>query len=351
MAKKDDSYALPVVKPADLPDCHAEGTNPEGYDVDDKTCHGCPDKFTCLPKSIDNKLVDLTLDYDIEVKSVLSKQMTYSEAVVRMQHRVQLEKDKKPVPDDLSVCPENGLSEKSDPDEPEPEEETESEETQSQQEADKAAEKKEGKEMGTKSKTKPKVRPKPKDDKKEAAKGKPKAPPKAPPKSAAKPPAKPPAKPTKPTKPKKPAKPPTKPKKPTKPVKPKKPAKAKASKPKDRGKPPAGVKKKIWWGPTPRSLTEEQMIKSMEKIKLGVAVDLDFGMQLVRKRRDGGESVVTLTKQGYEVEGELYGSLSAAAWQCANSFRTGNEYFHLVSSACTEIRDKNGKVIARKGME
>jgi len=93
------------------------------------------------------------------------------------------------------------------------------------------------------------------------------------------------------------------------------------------------------------------MLKSMGKIKLGEPIDLDYGMQLVRKDRNDNELIVTLTKQGYEFKGKVYGSLSAAAMVAADSpFRSGNDFFNLVSSGCTEVRDKNGKVIAKKGM-
>jgi hypothetical protein len=370
MAKQDDAYAVPKVDPNDLPDCHAQGKNPEGYDVDDKTCHGCPDKFTCLPLSIDAELITGSLDDDIEVKGLLSKTMTYPEALARMAHRTDMIKAKKTVPDHLTTKPKNPMPEpepEPEPDEDEPEDEEQSQ----QQEADTASGKDEEKMT-----TKPKPKKKPVSKKTGDEKGKPKAPPKAPPKADDKkptsegkasksiPPKKAPAK--KAAEKKAPAKKAAEKKAPAKKAAEKKaPAKKAPAKkdtgnkpqrskaklfPKGKGNPPAGVSKKIWWEPTPRSLTEEQMLKAMEKIKLGVAIDLDYGMQLVRKRRDGTESVVTLTKQGFEYDGNLYGSLSAAAWKAANSFRTGNEYFNISNCSCTEVRDKNGKVIARKGM-
>ena len=318
----ENPYAIPPTAPADLPDCHADGKNPEGYDEGDKTCWGCPDKFVCLPKSIDKKLIDSTLDADCEVKGVLSKTMTYAEALVRMQHRQNLIADKKPVPKDLSTQPPEGALSK--PENISGKEQTDSDEIDSEQTNG-------GKTMAEKKKNgKPK---------KTAAKGKPKAPPK--PAAAStnkndKPEAQPPA-------PK--AKPKAKPK-----VKPA-PKKKAASKPKGEKKSRAkkGTDSKPL--PKPRAVTEEQMLKSMGKIKLGEPIDLDYGMQLVRKDRNDNELIVTLTKQGYEFKGKVYGSLSAAAMVAADSpFRSGNDFFNLVSSGCTEVRDKNGKVIAKKGM-
>lgn len=351
----EDPYAVPQVDRGDIPDCHAEfGKNPEGYDPEDHTCHGCPDKFTCV--------LPANRDEDIEVAGLFNKTMTYDEALVRMQHRSQLIKNKKTVPNDLLTKPSVGESKDQKGSES-------SGSGKAQQGADTSVTAGKGEDMSKKGDKK--AAPK---KKKAVAKSNNKNTPKAPPKPGAKEESKNGSEKKASSKKKaavKKALPPKKkamvkkkaavkkapPKKKSAAKKKKAPPKKKASPKKKKAAPKAsGAKKKRAKKgtdskplPSPRAVTEEQMLKSMEKIRLGAVIDLEFGHQLVRKNRDSSESVVTLTKQGYEFNKKVYGSLSAAAMVAADSpFRSGNDFFNLKSSGCTEVRDKNGKVIASK---
>jgi hypothetical protein len=333
--------------------CHANGEQPEGYDAEDPICHNCADKFTCLPAAIakpslwvDRGVRTWDASDDLEVAGVLAREMTYSEAIERMTKRMGLEKAGTLIPAELLTRRSKPALVPDTPAEPEPAGEVidaEGETTSTEPpppptfpdptpttpaKATKA--------------TKPKAAKKPakaKPAKAKPAKAKPtKAKPaKAAKKKAAK------AKPAK-AKPKKPAKPKAATKPAAKPAAPAKPKSPTTREPKiaKNGKPL----------PLPKTITTEKMLEVMATVKLGMKVDLEFGMQIVRRARTGKEHVVTLTENGFLYEDEQYSSLSAAAQNASGTpCRSGNDWFSLVSTSCTEVRDTTGKVVARKGMD
>lgn len=95
----------PVI-PTDLetPECHAEGAAPQGYDKDETSCQDCPDKFSCLKKSIDNKITDWTLDDDGEVWALWTGRLTYAQAIQRLANREKLNRDGEEIPESASFC-------------------------------------------------------------------------------------------------------------------------------------------------------------------------------------------------------------------------------------------------------
>ena len=106
------------------------------------------------------------------------------------------------------------------------------------------------------------------------------------------------------------------------------------------------------------AVTKEEMVLQLEgddgappKVKLGVpGLRLGWGYQLVRKARAGKEFVVTITENGFMYEDKIYSSLSAAAQNASGTFcRSGNDWFSLVTTQCTSVRDERGNVIARRG--
>lgn len=414
---------LPVTAQEDLMECHADGKEPQGYDPGEATCQQCPDKFTCLPRSIEKGLVKLKLSADREVEAVLSDRITFDDAIARMKRRNALvHAKKKPADDELSTWV--GLMEDIEEieDETENEEDIEDEnlETEAEDEAedknDKRAE--EGQEAGTKEGddtvgTKDKAKPK----KKAAAK---KVAPKKEPQVAAK---------------KAEAKPPkVKPVKPAKKVKPKAAPRVHAPSSKGKresvsadvdksgvisvagvqigrvkktadgfgwfsldgsrespewyedqataikkavkalfknGKPPEPAKPKSWPTmangkplPTPAPLSEEEMKDALSaaQSKLGANIELDYGMRLVRRKRQG-EIVCYIRPNGFEYTidekdakaagldstKQLFGSLSSVAMWVEKRMVSGLDFFNISKHNCTEIRSSKGQIIDRKG--
>lgn len=340
-----ERFALPQVDEEDRPACHADGDNPEGYDVDDPVCHNCLDKFTCLPSAVDKGLVDIAVDDDQEVHLVLTQRLSTVVVLRRMEQRRELEQaGVLAVPDELLVTNVEPDDEDHEPetstDPPPVVEESETEEpptttaaAEPEQQQEDAVTKPKNRNGGTKNKRAPKR-------KKVAAKKK--AAPKktvkkklataATKKKAKKKPVKKKAAPKKVVK-KKPA--------PKKPVKKPAPKKKRAA---------ADGDKKRTALPRSREVTEEKMIRAMAKIKLGLDLGLEFGYQIIRRTRDNKVHKVTLRKNGFEYDGKLYSSLSACA-QIAVSLphRSGNDFFNLLAWHCTEVRNGRGKIIAING--
>ena len=354
-------YDIPLPT-GDVSPCHTNGIAPEGYDPAEGVCHDCVDKFTCLPAAVARPAVwtsrgasPATIESDVEVAGVLAKRMTYDVAIDRMTRRNALSMEGKEIPPELRTAPltplpvdvphtldpDVDLDAVSDTDEP-----------VEAVEAPKAKP----------AKAKPVKAPKAKAVKAASATPEPSAADESPTialttigslaelsvlavamkttKSAKAKPAK---------APKAKAKPVKAPKaKPVKAPKPAKPVKA----PQERGV-RNGVAsflngKRL---PGPITLTLEAMVASMERIRLGVPIDLEIGHQIVRKARGGVEHVVKLTKNGYAYNGEVYGSLSAVAQNASGTpCRSGNDWFGIAKSDATCVRNAAGKVIARRGL-
>ena len=354
-----DPYAIP--ENDEFMPCHVRGNAPEGYDADDAegTCCDCADKFTCLPEAVESPKVwtdrgatPWAIEDDSEVAAVVHREMFYSDAIDCMTRRMALRKSgdlipvelltRRPAEEDIpapATPPETTTESEppeSDATESDAGEEDTGEQSEQSAEEDEMAKKKKAprRPKGKKKASKKKAPRRPKGKKKASKK-------KAPAKKAAKKPAK--AKKKAPKKPKPKAK-----KKPAS-RKPPKPAPVKPRKPSTRKPRIAKNGKKL---PLPSSLTTERMLEVVGQIKLGMKVDFEIGMQIVRRARSGKEHVVTLKDNGFLYEDELYSSLSAAAQNASGTpCRSGNDWFSLMNTSCTEVRDASGKVIARKGMD
>lgn len=281
----DDDYLIPDPPADDTPECHAAGASPEGYDPKDPVCQDCQDKHSCLPLTLEKGLGKFDDVIDIEVAAVRSRKMTFREALERLARR-------------QAVA---GIPEDADP----PKRKAPVPVDLITITTD----------LPKQPKRKPRRRPS-------------SAPPA--PEATAKPSEPPPA----------PEKPPVvaKPEKPAKPSKPKPKAEKPEKPPRTRPLPEA------------RAISEEKMVAAMKRIKLGKRVELDFGWQLVRRRRGGTEQIVTLTETGFVFEEKVYPSLSAAAQVASKQpFRSGNDYFSLVASSSTEVRDRSGQTVVRGG--
>lgn len=365
-SQKEDAVGnvvLPETPKEELSDCHPDGKKPGGYDpADPKMCPICPDKFTCLPLSIKRKLVPKST-VDGEVAAVLSGEMLYDVAIQRMKKRDELLTKGKPIPDDLlptcvkakpEAAPAKAIEdtkaeepeveeEESEEDEAEEEEESDdSEEEATEEEATEEEAEPEEEKMAAKKKAAKKAKkakaPKAKTPKGKAKKGKGEEPSVQAEavKSAKKAGGKKPAKPKPPSKEKK-----EKSAKKASDAKAKKDAKPKTTKYAD------GVL--VICGrqvPGPRELTEEEMEKSIARVKIAQPFDLEYGMQIVRKLRGGDEVSVKITKKGWEYKGKLYSSLSTCVWWAKRRLASCNEFFNLETQGGAEIRDAKGKVLA-----
>jgi DNA-directed RNA polymerase specialized sigma24 family protein len=101
--------------------------------------------------------------------------------------------------------------------------------------------------------------------------------------------------------------------------------------------------------PPIRQLTKFQMDQAIRRIRIGQPFDLQLGMQIVRKKREG-EIVITLVDNGFECDGVIYSSLSTAAMYQERRIVSANAFFNLEQNKCTEIRNKRGKPIAGQGV-
>lgn len=315
-----DPYEILEPPPGETPNCHADGVEPEGYDPKETMCQDCQDKFTCLPHAVAKglpvakKTAGYGVEIDVEVGSVLARTMTYRDAVARIARRAALRDVHKPVPADLwPLAPEKPAS------------------------APPAAPAVASAPPATPPAAAPaQASPGPRKVlRKKAAEA-------APPAAAAPTPA------PKPVKAPKPAKAPK--------TKPAKAAKApKAAKPKRAPKPakapnPEGRKSPIRALCPAKTLDAKGMSLALGRVRLGREVALDVGYQLVKRKADGSEHVVTIRANGFEFGGVIYDSLTACAGHaCNHAYRSGNDYFSLLTSKRTEVRDPKGKVIARGG--
>lgn len=324
---------LPETPEDELPECHARGTSPQGYNTEDVVCHQCPDKFTCLPEALEKKLLAGQVSMDREVESVLAGKLAYDAAIARMRKRQAILAAGEKVPAALSPGPVpravRAAVERS--------EVVVEEATPMQLPAD-----------VVKEVEKPVVK---------VVKAK------APVVKARAPVVK--------------AKAPAtqevmeeveKPSTVEKPVEAPQneivqlradvdrlraevaviaAARVKAKVVKVKAK--AGKKKLR--APKPRVITEEKMQKMLGQVKIGQLFELDYGHQLVRKHHGKRDDVVTLTKYGFEYRGKSYSSLSACS-RAANPGQSisGNFYFNIQANKNTEIRDAKGNVIASKLM-
>ena len=273
--------------PSRIPPCHAEGADPLGYDQDDTGCHNCPDKFRCLPLSLELKLVSRA--DDAEVRAVIDAgddftgaQRAHMRAIERMKRRLAITKAAhlKGVP---PLIPPDLLT-KAGTAEPKPL-------TQ---------------EVGVET-VKVKALAQTHEELDAAASHDP-VPPKAEPKRPR--------------------------------LKRPKPKKKPAAKPGERGTMNNG--KRL---PPVRQLTQAGMAKALERVKIAQPFPLEIGMQVVRKKRNG-DLVVYLRETGFEWGGTIYSSLSTAAMYAERRVVSANAFFNLAQNKCTEIRDHNGRAIA-----
>jgi hypothetical protein len=408
---------IPETKPEDLPECHAEGEAPIGYDVADYDCVQCRDKFTCLPGAIAKKLQPIDMTADLEVAAVHGGHMTYDVALQRMLRRHHKQKAKEGlVPEEehnfAGLLPDGDSSAEGVGEEKLPEPEPPESEPEKLPSAD------------------PPEKPAPSVPPKKRPKKKPKA----------KPPAKPPAKAKEPSK-----KPKAKPPASAAPLltveargaqkflvsvdgtrkgrieqtedgwgwwtrheespewlssffkalsgitaelkgkflklKVDKAArsahklaleeheKTKADKP-ERG---ASRRAPENWPrmrderpyPAPKQLSKVEMSAKLAdaQARLGANIELEYGMQLVRRTRKG-EVVARITTEGFEYDiphedlvkkagldssVQTFGSLSAVAMWFEGRLRTGNDFFNIAKHSCTEIRSADHRIIDRKG--
>ena len=298
-----DAYEIPPLD-GEPTECHALGSNPEGYDAEASTCHNCLDKFTCLPAAIESGLITIALNADREVQQVIDHEQTYAWAAARMQQREDLDGDD--VPAELAV-------DHIPPPEPEP---------APAKKKKKVRKKKAVKKVAPVASEEVHASGRKKVAKKKVLKKKPAAVAEAP-QEAPKP-------------------------------EPRRRALAetrKDTRPVARSNPNNKL-------PAPQTVTKEEMVLQLEggddaqpKVKLGVpGLRLGWGYQLVRKARAGMEFVVTITENGFMDEDKIYSSLSAAAQNASGTFcRSGNDWFSLVTTQCTSVRDERGNVIARRG--
>lgn len=344
---------IPKTPKDELPPCHVDGEEAVGYETDIKeaeACQDCPDKFSCLPKSISTGLIEATLDIDPEVAAVLGGHVIFDVAMERVIKRQDLRENGGSIPSSLKF---NAIQI---PEEDSDEEETMTEETETKtKKTKKAAKKKPAKKAATKKATKKKATKK--TTKKKAAK---KTTKKAASRAATK--AK---RATKKATKKKPAKKATK-KKATA----KKATKAKSKKTKAKTDLQQAHVRVLddgrlekWDGrflPAPKEISKEKVLEHLaNRIKLGLDFDLGIGMKLKMKRRDGSEAVITITSKGYRVDkgiapadhisvhGNLpdkatFSSLSAACMWTSPTFRTVscNEVFDFEKHSNIEISGK-----------
>lgn len=352
---------IPACDPKDLPNCHAEGEKPEGYDAGDDMCRGCIDKFTCLPAAERNPKIWTVrgarvwkVSDDADVEAVLGGALSYDDAIARMMERQQYIDDDEEVPEELALprpSPGTPPSKKSAP----------QAQTKDQVSQHSPADTKEEEEPEVAKKSKPKKAAK--------AKAKKSSPPRAAKKKVSKPPPKKAAK-ARVTKAlkraaKSKAKPASRP--PRRPrlsaAEPSTPPPAEkrqsvappaAAAKRHSSVPPAPLPHKHPIArngkplPLPKQISEEQMIESMQRIKLGKPIEFEVGMTIVRKTKDG-EHTVLLTKTGYLYSGDaaVYPSLSGVAQVASGTpNRSGNDYYNLVTSRATSVVSAKGKVIA-----
>jgi hypothetical protein len=441
------SVSVPEPDPNNIPDCHPQGPKPIGYDPGESECVNCRDKFTCLPRSIDGGLVQLTRKADLEVDAVLEGRIGFMDAIGRMKRRLARAKAKEKIlPEELPTW--DGLAGAAEPadDAGEELEHVESDDTPEEGTQSAGTETNEG-DRTEKTNAGPPAPPAAEEsDMGKGTKGKKTKPKKTTPKAPAA--AKPPAQPKAPPAPKASPSPPAEPQpvvkngvvklgaiklgtvkktrngwgwygvggkdessawlgseaqavaglvrwahsskgplaKPETPAeKPKAETKTGAKAPAGKAaKPPKAAKAKpaekaaaeperpkSWPTmantkplPSPRVLTEEEMTESLAEAqsKLGANIQLEYGMEIARRKREG-DIVVAITPKGWRFEvdekdakaagfstrTQFFGSLSSVAMWAEKRMVSGNDFFNLSKHNCTEVRDTQGRIIDRKG--
>lgn len=382
MSDRANVYEVPDT--GDVMPCHAQGEKPEGYDAEEEICQDCLDKFSCLPVAIANpevwtsrKAKVWAIGDDAEVAALTSKTKTYAQVRDQLDRRAAFRKKHKLIPPELLTRP-RPLAPAATPaaaqmlppapvEKPAPKPRltkptkvspapaplapaaVQTDAQQPSEGGEQAAETSSdvaGKKTTTKKKLVRPSKPVKASKAAKAKKSKPEPKKAAPKKKAA-------------AKPASKAKPAVKNAEKPKPVKPakaetKKAVGSKAPPPKPRA--PRTAERKVAKNgkalPAPQTITKEQMLRALDKVRLGVKVDWEWGMQIVRKGRGGEEFVVTVTENGFLYDGEHYASLSSAAQNASGTpCRSGNDWFNLLTASCTEVRDAKGKVIASKNLD
>jgi len=343
------------------PACHPDRDEPQGYDPDlAAPCHGCRDKFTCLPTSIARGLVRLTRKADLEVDAVIEERLSFNDAVARMKRRIaKLADGAELAPEDMPtwamlddadapvppapVLPEVGTDDSDGPAEPAEEggdvkkNETLPEGVKVQ--ADGAVVQGRAR-IGTVRKTKHGWGWWRGSEESRSWYGTQAAAVRAllrerPPRKAAKP------------------------EKVSK--KPEKKTRTPASRADRPASWPTMASGKPL--PAPRKVSEEEMHLALADAqqKLGANIELEYGMEIVRRKRDG-DVVATITPHGFACDlpkdlakaaglevRQVFGSLSSVAMWAERRMVSGNDFFNLAMHNCTEVRDKYGRIIDRKG--
>lgn len=312
----------------DIPDCHAEGAEPIGYETDvaeAQQCQDCTDKFTCLPAGIRSGLLKgVTLSIDPEVLAGFRGIVPVKALRERLVERTKLRDAKKEIPERLRFDTIPGVMDvlaKADTsiktvavvladDDDDEEDDTTPDDNKEQMMTKKS------------SKVKPASRSEAKESPKKASK------PKAQ-KAAAKPKVK-----------------------SAKKVKPKREAPANRlgekgtfkyqGKPKERddGSIELPNGRTV---PAPKEITPEKMELALSRLngKLGLDFDLEVGMTLKQIRRDGDPIVIKITKQGFDYDGEKYASLSGACMAATLRSVSGVEMFNFEKHSNIEVSGKN----------
>jgi hypothetical protein len=326
--------------PAKLQPCHADGSSPQGYDPADLQCIGCPDKVVCLPRSIEAGMKPSTLDRalrledDREAQAVLGGALSYANMYGRLRERAALMSKHEEIPPELSFdntalvadlsVPDTGAEEapevsastpKPAPD-PEPEQESDTEQTSIGEDESPAEEeepvarttaRKATKKRGTPVKKKPKKKPAQKAASKTAN------------------------------------------------------GKAATS---GKGWPmktpiPAHTNEEGWplmisGKPYPKAikLNEEEMQDRLDTLKLGQpdGFAFEYGMRLVRKRRNDDDIKIIIRANGFEFNGVIFGSHSSCLMWALGRVCSGNEHLNIAKSSAAIITDARGKVVLCKAM-
>lgn len=301
MPKK--SKKMEVLPVADLPECHATHPAGIGYDPGDFACvNQCQDKFTCLPALVDDRKKNekgYTLDTDLDVKGVLTRTFTQDEALERMRKRTAILSAGGVVPAELAPM-------KSPPPLAEVVAALRNETRLPLEEPEVAQSSPTPAEPVAVADLDPSVEDAPTFVIKNGRR------------------------------------------RPVLPKRPKREARPKIKRPTESYKKGTVIdpslrtaiygEGKHRWLPMPRGVTEANLIRAIKRIDIGQPFDLAIGMQIVRRRRTGSEIVVTITTEGFMMDGVVYPSLSAAGQWASRRYVSGNDFFHLDKSGMTEIR-------------
>lgn len=234
------------------PECHAGGSSPEGFSEHDEACLNCPEKFSCLPLSVEKGLAR-SVEEDAEVVAVTRGKLVIADALVRQQARAKFLALRQDIPQELlpDALREAPANEQTGP------------------------------------------------------VGAPPAP----------------------------------------------PTLTLVTSPHD-CLPKAGARAKRNWDSAPKEISEQEMAAHLAPtrfkergVRISQPFQLEVGMQLIRQKRDRSV-VVTLRSNGFEYEGKIYPTLSAAAIASEHRSVSGNDFFNLEHPS-SEIRAADGTILAR----